>query len=228
MTRPNRRTHAIAQHESYTADDQIALVKQVLTQLPGRPLAPGRSATVHRRRWILVDDVRGEHSGPSVGDLEVRHRSRARCKDHIRIAKDSGLGIFPLKGIDQNRIWLAIAAFAGEISDWPGLLGFGEHEERRWETKRLRLCYSGLSTLWSWSVESGRIPGRRPGPAVGSHPMKNRGRYCGITGDTWPHSSRVGDSHYLQLHRLVSAPSSNSHLLLVWGQSATQLGTGLS
>jgi len=31
-----------------------------------------------------------------LADLEVRHRSRARCEDRIRIAKDSGLRNFPL------------------------------------------------------------------------------------------------------------------------------------
>lgn len=77
--------------------------------------------------------------GRQLADLEVRHRSRARCEDRIRIAKDSGLRNFPLKGFDQNRIWLAIVALAGEVSAWAGLLGFGEDEARRWEPKRLRL-----------------------------------------------------------------------------------------
>lgn len=78
-------------------------------------------------------------AGHQLADLEVRHRSRARCEDRIRVSKDSGLRNFPLKGFDQNRIWLAIVGLAGEISAWAGLLGFGEDEARRWEPKRLRL-----------------------------------------------------------------------------------------
>lgn len=76
--------------------------------------------------------------GGQLAGLEVRHRSRAQCEDRIRLAKDSGLRNFPLKGFDQNRIWLAIVALAGEISAWAGLLAFGDHEARRWEPKRLR------------------------------------------------------------------------------------------
>ena len=74
-----------------------------------------------------------------MADLEVRHRSRARCEDRIRIAKDSGLRNFPLKGFDQNQIWLAVVALAGEIEAWKSLLAFPTHEIRRWEPKKLRM-----------------------------------------------------------------------------------------
>lgn len=76
--------------------------------------------------------------GMQLADLEVRHRSRARCEDRIRISKDSGLRNFPLTGFGQNRIWLQIVALAGEISAWTELLAFGEHEARRREPKRMR------------------------------------------------------------------------------------------
>ncbi|SMY04856.1 Transposase DDE domain [Brevibacterium aurantiacum] len=78
-------------------------------------------------------------TGSQLADLEVRHRSRARCEDRIRIAKDTGLANFPLKGFDQNRIWLAIVALAGDLQAWSGLLAFTGHEIRRWEPKRLRM-----------------------------------------------------------------------------------------
>ena len=74
-----------------------------------------------------------------MADLEVRHRSRARCEDRIRIAKDSGLRNFPLKGFDQNQVWLAVVALAGELEAWKSLLAFPDHEIRRWEPKKLRM-----------------------------------------------------------------------------------------
>ena len=74
-----------------------------------------------------------------LADLELRHRRRARCKDRIRISKDTGLRNLPLHDFDQNRIWLAIVALAVEITAWLQLLAFTAHPARRWEPKRLRL-----------------------------------------------------------------------------------------
>ncbi len=70
--------------------------------------------------------------------LELRHRRRARCEDRIRQAKDTGLRNLPLHGFDQNRIWCAIVALAGDLTAWAGLLAHPQHEARRWEPKRLR------------------------------------------------------------------------------------------
>jgi hypothetical protein len=70
--------------------------------------------------------------------LELRHRSRARCEDRIRNAKDTGLRNLPLHGFDQNRVWCAIVALASDLIAWTGLLAHPLHEARRWEPKRLR------------------------------------------------------------------------------------------
>lgn len=70
--------------------------------------------------------------------LELRHRQRARCEDRIRQAKDTGLRNLPLHGFDQNQIWCAIVALAGDLIAWAGLLAHPQHEARRWEPKRLR------------------------------------------------------------------------------------------
>lgn len=87
-------------------------------------------------------------TGGQLVDFEVRHRSRARSEDRIRIAKDSGLRSFPLKGFDQNGIWLAVVALAGEIEAWKSLLAFPTHEVRRWEPKKLRMhSYSAPATI---------------------------------------------------------------------------------
>lgn len=83
-----------------------------------------------------------------LADLELRHRRRARCEDRIRNAKDTGLRNLPLFGFDQNRIWTAIVALAGELTAWLQLLGLHGHDARRWEPKRLRLrLYTIPATL---------------------------------------------------------------------------------
>jgi hypothetical protein len=69
----------------------------------------------------------------------LRHRRRARAKDRIRAAKDSGLANLPLHDLNQNRIWCALVALACEITSWMQLLALSGHQARRWEPKRLRL-----------------------------------------------------------------------------------------
>jgi hypothetical protein len=83
---------------------------------------------------FVTNSVRGQ-----VHDLELRHRRRARCEDRIRVAKDTGLSNLPLHGFDQNRIWLAIVQLALDLTAWTQMLGFTDHDARRWEPKRLRL-----------------------------------------------------------------------------------------
>ncbi|SDS20300.1 hypothetical protein SAMN04489752_1200 [Brevibacterium siliguriense] len=46
---------------------------------------------------------------------------------------------FPFRGFDQNRIWSAIVALAGDFQAWSGMLAFAGHEIRRWEPKKLRM-----------------------------------------------------------------------------------------
>lgn len=83
---------------------------------------------------FATNTIRGQ-----VQDLELRHRRRARCEDRIRVAKDTGLTNFPLHGFDQNRIWLAIVQLALDLMAWTQMLGFTDHDARRWEPKRIRL-----------------------------------------------------------------------------------------
>ena len=54
------------------------------------------------------------HGGPGhqLPDLELRHRRHARVEDRIRAGKDTGMRNLPFHDLDQNRIWLAIAALA--------------------------------------------------------------------------------------------------------------------
>jgi hypothetical protein len=77
--------------------------------------------------------------GSQLPQLELRHRRRARVEDRIRCAKDTGLNAFPLQGFDQNRIWLAIVALAGDLIAWAQMLTLTSSDARRWEPKKLRL-----------------------------------------------------------------------------------------
>ena len=81
--------------------------------------------------------------GGQLPDLELRHRRRARCEDRIRNAKATGLENLPLRGFDQNRVWLAVVQLACDLVAWTQMLALHEHPARRWEPKRLRL------RLWS-------------------------------------------------------------------------------
>ncbi|GAA4920897.1 hypothetical protein HNR25_003795 [Streptomonospora salina] len=74
-----------------------------------------------------------------LADLELRHRSRARCEDRIRAAKDTGLANLPLHGFAANRIWLELVLLALDLVAWAQMLALGGHEARRLEPKRLRL-----------------------------------------------------------------------------------------
>jgi hypothetical protein len=48
-------------------------------------------------------------------ELELRHRRRACCEDHIRAAKHTGLANLPVHRFNQNRIWCAIVQLACEL-----------------------------------------------------------------------------------------------------------------
>ncbi len=45
----------------------------------------------------------------------------------------------PLSSFAQNQIWCAVVALACELTAWMQMLGYPDHEARRWEPKRLRL-----------------------------------------------------------------------------------------
>ena len=60
--------------------------------------------------------------GGQLADLELRHRRRARCKDRIRGACDTGLRNLPLHDTAQNRIWLETASLALGLLAWMPML----------------------------------------------------------------------------------------------------------
>jgi len=87
----------------------------------------------HRFTAFATDARKGQ-----PGDLELRHRRRARCEDRIRAAKDTGLRNLPLHGYAANQIWCELVAMASELTAWMQMLALNG-PARAWEPKRLRL-----------------------------------------------------------------------------------------
>lgn len=56
--------------------------------------------------------------------LEARHRAHARVEDHIRHAKDTGLGRFPSRQFTINTAWLTCVMLAADLVAWTRLLAF--------------------------------------------------------------------------------------------------------
>jgi len=122
-----------------------------LTSWPAGMRVVVRKERPHPGAQLRITDVDGNRitafatntpvggTGAQLPDLELRHRRRARCEDRIRNAKDTGLANLPLHDLDQNRIWCALVALAGDLTAWTQLLAFTTDQARRWEPKRLRL-----------------------------------------------------------------------------------------
>jgi Transposase DDE domain group 1 len=87
----------------------------------------------HRFTAFATDAKKGQ-----LGDLELRHRRRARCEDRIRAAKDTGLRNLPLHGYAANQIWCELVAMASELTAWMQMLAL-DGPARAWEPKLLRL-----------------------------------------------------------------------------------------
>lgn len=78
-------------------------------------------------------------TGSTLAELEVRHRSRARCEDRIRGLKDTGATNLPLHAFGKNQIWLELCQLAAELIAWTQILAFAGLPARVWEPKRIRL-----------------------------------------------------------------------------------------
>jgi Transposase DDE domain group 1 len=92
---------------------------------------PGAQLRITNADGMRVTAFATNTGNSQLADLELRHRRRARCEDRIRCAKDSGLTNLPLFDFDQNRIWCALVALAGELTAWLGMLALTDHPARR-------------------------------------------------------------------------------------------------
>jgi hypothetical protein len=80
------------------------------------------------------------HGGPGrqLADLELRHRRHARVEDRIRAGKDTGMRNLPFHELNQNRVWLAVAALAADLLAATARLALPA-SAATYEPKRLRL-----------------------------------------------------------------------------------------
>jgi hypothetical protein len=104
--------------------------------------------------------------GGQLADLELRHRRHARVEDRIRAAKDTGMRNLPFHDMNQNRIWLAVAALAADLLAWTARLALPTTAVC-YEPKRLRLrilatagrlvrsgrrCVLHIDPTWPWAA----------------------------------------------------------------------------
>ena len=76
-------------------------------------------------------------AGYAIQVLELRHRQRARCEDHIRNDKDTGLRNLPFRDFEHNRVWLTLVLIAHDLIAWTQRLTL-TGDLARAEPKRLR------------------------------------------------------------------------------------------
>ena len=86
----------------------------------------------HRFQAVLTDQAEAD-----IQVLERRHRQRARCEDHIRNDKDTGLRNLPFKDFEHNRVWLMLVLIAHDLITWTQRLAL-TGDLQRCEPKRLR------------------------------------------------------------------------------------------
>lgn len=116
----------------------------------------------HRFQAILTDQT-----DPDIAALERRHRARARVKDPIRAAKDTGLENLPFRDFEANAVWLELVLLAQDLLFYTQTLALTGQLARA-EPKRLRyrllhtaarLAFHArkallrLSRSWPWAGE---------------------------------------------------------------------------
>ena len=116
----------------------------------------------HRFTAFITDQ-----DDPDIAVLERRQRGRARCEDHIRHDKDTGLRNLPFKDFKQNQVWLELVLIAHDLITWTQALLL-DGELAKAEPKRLRyrllhtaarLAFHGrkarlrLQARWPWAPQ---------------------------------------------------------------------------
>jgi hypothetical protein len=150
LTIPERAWERAYDSEGQVRDGAWVAELTGLLDLTGWP--EGMRVIVRRERphpgaQLRFTDINGHRftcfatdtKGGQLGDLELRHRRRARCEDRIRCAKDTGLRNLPLHGFHHNQVWCELVAMATELLAWAQMLALHDSPARRWEPKRLRL-----------------------------------------------------------------------------------------
>lgn len=84
---------------------------------PGAQLSLFEEADGYRYQAFVTNTKIGQ-----LAFLEARHRAHARVEDHIRHAKDTGLGRFPSREFAINTAWLGCVMLAADLVAWTRLL----------------------------------------------------------------------------------------------------------
>jgi len=138
---------ALASDDTPRANGQIAEITDLLdlTAWPTTSRVIVRRERAHPGAQLSFTDHEGhrfqavltDQADPDIQTLERRHRQRARCEDHIRNDKDTGLRNLPFRDFEHNRVWLALVLIAHDLLAWTQRLAL-TGELARCEPKRLR------------------------------------------------------------------------------------------
>ena len=138
---------ALASDDTPRANGQIAEITDLLdlTAWPTTSRVIVRRERAHPGAQLSFTDHEGhrfqavltDQADPDIQTLERRHRQRARCEDHIRNDKDTGLRNLPFRDLEHNRVWLALVLIAHDLLAWTQRLAL-TGELARCEPKRLR------------------------------------------------------------------------------------------
>lgn len=91
--------------------------------------------------------------------LEARHRAHARVEDHIRNAKNTGLGHLPSACFDINQAWCIAVAMATDLLAWLRLLCLtGDLAKAEPKTLRYRLLHTAARIVRGQRKRKIRIP----------------------------------------------------------------------
>jgi len=138
---------ALATDGSERPNGQVAEITDLLdlSTWPSRSRVIVRRERAHPGAQLSFSDHDGhrfqatltDQPDPDIQVLELRHRQRARCEDHIRNDKDTGLRNLPFRDFEHNRVWLALVLIAHDLIAWTQRLTL-TGDLARAEPKRLR------------------------------------------------------------------------------------------
>lgn len=99
---------------------------------------PGAQLRLTDHDGHRITCIATNHTSTDLAWLEARHRSRARCEDRIRAAKDTGLHNLPYHHTAANQLWIELVLTAQTLTAHLQQLAL-QGEYARYEPKRLRL-----------------------------------------------------------------------------------------
>lgn len=92
---------------------------------PGAQLSVFEDSDGWRYQVFVTNTTAGQ-----LAFLEARHRAHARVENHIKQAKDTGLGRFPSRHFALNQAWCLIVALAADLNAWLQLIALDGHLAR--------------------------------------------------------------------------------------------------